>query len=697
MNVFLRNFKLFIPLFQSTYETCVSDAAKLHGDLLSTVQQITASSDDSGDLSQGQMLLMGFHLLFETIDNQLDRLIDALIAAPLAQPWNRIDTANLAAEIMAPLLNKDHRQILRELLHVKKVETIISFFNIALQLTPNARKDATAGVNMISEEAEERLEQVVRNYACDCVSLLLLGLPSHLATHLLLLHSQKLGVDVTGYIEAHDVGTEGRVRLEGIVEETLESCMTQHSLDATLPAAAANNINLHLTACRKKMLFRQWESEIEGLRVMQQRVVAQHLSHQWYYFEYLKQRTTIPQLQPGRSQFLGELRTNLSNLLALQQNLAELRDKYNTLTVNVTHRLKWAAGSNPNIAQALEEFTNSVDFGVNMVGTVLRSCEEVTSLCSAVLHYEALRTNTVDALTTDSNFTTVLNKCRESCSLIERYPSSISTQEELLVNLAPLRSEVTSTWVQAAATGVSDHIEILTKQVSDDGISLQTADDDVRSSVSDLRSHLTTHHKLMSDVRALLKTMAKFEKEGGMEGIESYVSLYKKYSESMSGLVKQLLYEPLAQERVSMYASRLQCLITETEMIYDKLLEFGDKDDQDNLGNDNKSPNEGSLQVDQHRPSLTLRRQSSHLVSPSKTSSLDSKSKVKRHPLTGKVIQEHNAYALNVWKRVKVKLEGRDLDLSRIATINEQVDYTIKEAKSLDNLSTLYEGWTPWV
>lgn len=26
-----------------------------------------------------------------------------------------------------------------------------------------------------------------------------------------------------------------------------------------------------------------------------------------------------------------------------------------------------------------------------------------------------------------------------------------------------------------------------------------------------------------------------------------------------------------------------------------------------------------------------------------------------------------------------------------------QVDYVIREAKSLDNLAVLYEGWTPWV
>ena len=37
------------------------------------------------------------------------------------------------------------------------------------------------------------------------------------------------------------------------------------------------------------------------------------------------------------------------------------------------------------------------------------------------------------------------------------------------------------------------------------------------------------------------------------------------------------------------------------------------------------------------------------------------------------VVEEHNAYAVGVWRRVKVKLEGRDPDVTRRAQISEQV------------------------
>lgn len=71
--------------------------------------------------------------------------------------------------------------------------------------------------------------------------------------------------------------------------------------------------------------------------------------------------------------------------------------------------------------------------------------------------------------------------------------------------------------------------------------------------------------------------------------------------------------------------------------------------------------------------------------------------KAVRDPKTGKAVQERNSYAVSVWKRVKAKLEGRDVDPSRRMSVAEQVDYVIKEATNLDNLAQLYEGWTAWV
>ena len=59
--------------------------------------------------------------------------------------------------------------------------------------------------------------------------------------------------------------------------------------------------------------------------------------------------------------------------------------------------------------------------------------------------------------------------------------------------------------------------------------------------------------------------------------------------------------------------------------------------------------------------------------------------------------EEKNTFALNVLRRVRAKLEGREPDVLRRSSVAEQVDFIIREATSLDNLSHLYEGWTSWI
>lgn len=40
-------------------------------------------------------------------------------------------------------------------------------------------------------------------------------------------------------------------------------------------------------------------------------------------------------------------------------------------------------------------------------------------------------------------------------------------------------------------------------------------------------------------------------------------------------------------------------------------------------------------------------------------------------------VQERNSYAVSVWKRVKAKLEGRDVDPNRRMSVTEQVRATL--------------------
>lgn len=98
--------KLGNPLLiiQPRHEDALHEATALHQKLIEVIERITSggtsNATSSADMSQGQMLLMGFHLLFEAVETQLDQLMTTISLAPLPQPWPRVDTAREAAEIM---------------------------------------------------------------------------------------------------------------------------------------------------------------------------------------------------------------------------------------------------------------------------------------------------------------------------------------------------------------------------------------------------------------------------------------------------------------------------------------------------------------------------------------------------------------------------------------------------------------------
>ncbi|XP_028174845.1 serine/threonine-protein kinase Smg1-like [Ostrinia furnacalis] len=56
-----------------------------------------------------------------------------------------------------------------------------------------------------------------------------------------------------------------------------------------------------------------------------------------------------------------------------------------------------------------------------------------------------------------------------------------------------------------------------------------------------------------------------------------------------------------------------------------------------------------------------------------------------------------SATGAGVWRRVRLKLEGRERDAARRAMPQEQVEYIISEATSAENLCLMYEGWMAWV
>lgn len=99
-----------------------------------------------------------------------------------------------------------------------------------------------------------------------------------------------------------------------------------------------------------------------------------------------------------------ELRKTSSALLALQTRLSEVREQQSALVASVEQRLKWAAGANPALSEVLAAFESAVNSRSERLNLEQRLSALVGNTCNAVLHHEALRTRTSEALAHDTAF-----------------------------------------------------------------------------------------------------------------------------------------------------------------------------------------------------------------------------------------------------------------------------------------------------
>lgn len=233
-----------------------------------------------------------------------------------------------------------------------------------------------------------------------------------------------------------------------------------------------------------------------------------------------------------------------------------------------------------------------------------------------------------------------------------------------------------------------------------------------------IKTILTTHHKLMSDIRTILKSMSKLEEqdEGDspvFNGIREYLCVYKNFSENLAMVLKLVLMEDMTKEGMTETDSMIETLLMQVPQIFDDLVNLAPpliSDEEESTDTPSESSFASALKkpLESKELSSPIRKplnketslgSSPHINLMAKISSQSGKKldKVSRDPRTGKAIQERNSYAVSVWRRVKMKLDGRDPDLNKRFSVAEQVEFVLKEARNLDNLSVLYEGWTPWV
>ena len=224
---------------------------------------------------------------------------------------------------------------------------------------------------------------------------------------------------------------------------------------------------------------------------------------------------------------------------------------------------------------------------------------------------------------------------------------------------------------------------------------LQVALTNLHQSVgNDLKRTVNIHQKLMADVGALLRAIDKSSDASGGETeyevpeIHIYLTRYRVFSDLISSLMQELAVhgEDLTEDKAQVLLRTLDHLKDILNPIYKGLVEFATLLREENIEIYKKTRRE----VNVGGEAITT---PAGMAGGGNTTKLNESD---QHNLSN-LKEEKNTFALNVLRRVRAKLEGREPDVLRRSTVAEQVDFIIREATNLDNLALLYEGWTAWI
>ncbi|KAK6170598.1 hypothetical protein SNE40_018955 [Patella caerulea] len=676
-------------------------------------------STTTGEMPTGQMLIMGFNGLFTRLEDEFNTLMDAMDTIILLVPesWKKIDAVRDAKALQLSSFTSSTRSLLSALFFVKRMQAMQEFFHMVTQFAA-ALQGLEGGVCY----DDDQLAKPVKKFIAEYVRKQVIGFPSQILGYLMCVLIDSLGLNVSAEIELKDIGAESKVALDDLCKKGVEMCLRDNQFQHVHLVQATTLTTAHDTAWRKQDLARRLDSNIRLFQSSIQRTTLTLARFQWLHEDIFTQSGRPPNqlLAPHRSTIMSDMRKSMKNLSNQEALIVACQERYNQQEENIAQRLRWAAGANPNLNFTLQKFEEASQHRKMTQEEELKRATDIINWCQGILHFEASRTRTSEAVTSDTSFLSLLHRCIECCKLMESTNSFVTELEVQLVEKKPLTKEgvVDSSWLQGCLKTIENNISENKSKANKVQSQLKTAKVECQDKVCDVKAILSTHHKLMSDIRSILKSVAKQEEIEYGEyivkgGIRDYLVNYKTFSENISSALKSVTQDEDTNQGMKQSRVMLHDIITDIPSIYNTLLQLAPpllnlgestesavkkvKDGDGLAGGDVGSPVRKPSAIQRDLFVGTPPNSPQNISHKPHNTPVVKRDRISRDPRTGKAIQERNSYAVGVWRRVKMKLDGRDPDINKRLSVAEQVDYVIKDATNLENLALLYEGWTPWV
>lgn len=306
---------------------------------------------------------------------------------------------------------------------------------------------------------------------------------------------------------------------------------------------------------------------------------------------------------------------------------------------NIMRRLDWSSISNPNLNEMSKKFKEMLQLNEINFTKDLNEIDTLVDNLNMWLNFEQLRSPKSKLLfELKKDFQSILKLIEEKEILDTSKIPNISEAELNLVNFKsfkdqkPLNSSLLQEYYKLLYDEVAHMKRIKQKEEKDFTIKI----DELNKSLSEFKSILNQHNKIMTDIKPILKSMAKF---GENQRLSDYSKTYQKFSETCQQLIRILANKDLIEAETFDLEEKCQQLCQIVTKIYADLKVINEPCEKKVENNKNE------------------RLKNSETIKILKMN------------------QEGNSHAIAVWKRVFEKLDGRDPDPNSQISVLEQVNF----------------------
>uniref|UniRef100_A0A671VIM9 non-specific serine/threonine protein kinase n=1 Tax=Sparus aurata TaxID=8175 RepID=A0A671VIM9_SPAAU len=730
-------------LDQDEHSHCLHITRMLRAQYSELIQprSIDGPSQDTPKMSAGQMLLVAFDGMFTQLETAFGQLTEKLSSLEVPSAWRKVDVVREARATQLHFFDSlSQRQLMEEVFFLKRLQTIRDFFKLCASFAQTLSgksfllQHETNYKVSNNSDCEEKMTRPIKAFTAEFVRQMLMGLPSQALSLALCSTLSALGLDVVNQVEVKDFGAESKVSLDELCKKAVEQSLASGQVSQLLLKRATVLASSYDTAWKKVDLLRRLEANLETAKASLQRSQLHIAMFQWQHEDILgPSNQPLSVSIPPRSVILSNMKKKLYKLSQDEGAIVSIQEKLSSLEASIEQRLKWAGGANPALAPVLQDFEITIRERRAMVARENQRTSQVTFLCSTILNFEGLRTRSPEAINMDAALFELLKRCQQTCSYAAQFSSTVSPLElQLLHRLVDLPIG-TPDWLSCAQRQLEEELSVERRAQEAREQQLETCGETLQLLVDSIKTILSNHNRQLADVKHLLRAMAKDEEAALTDGeevayegsVRHFLLEYKAWQDNIQLVlftVVQASGQPRSQEQLELLEeipATLKELHSQSQSVYNGLVGFasplvtdrdsectspvsaaqtsfaaavrcsGIKTQSDSMSQNARKALPRNLGTPTDTPPSTLLMNSKGL-NPSPKRAI-------RDPKTGRAVQERNSYAVSVWKRVKAKLEGRDIDPNRRMSVTEQVDFIIKEATNMDNLAQLYEGWTAWV